>query len=371
MDEPKNSTGSDADPTGPEAVEENAGAAVSGFPDSVRGRVGLADNSASAEPITASTSSRVASLAAALELHVNESARHLETLTEVAAQNKEQLSALRRLADQNTPKDEKGWVRRNLSIAVLLSIAGFLFGAFQWNVSENNREAADERQARAELTGIMNELAQIQSDFASESARLISSTLPETPQLLAAAQQLERRQILLAAARNVIDRRPEIVVGVDRLTLGLAFVNSGDYGNALQEFELAVESADDYLTYVQATRSAGGASFLVGEGGDEADRHYQAALDAGGLFADVAPQTLAFNDAVTHLRWSTALAYGGQCPEASVHIDAALAVLMGRPVREVAVYAQTMRSEGDFFFRNCAIATNAQRTLFLSLGIST
>lgn len=298
-----------------------------------------------------SSSASLEELATALQCHVEEAARHQRELARIAGQSADRLAGVGRFAEREFRTQSEHWTQRLLRQTSILPVIALLFSVLTWVVAERASNAADQRDARTQLSAVIAELSSLQEvQLRFQQSVLATSADPDDPSTRSQALQaagsyrIERTRVLVSTARDILDRHTSIRQPSDGLVIGHALVQTNEYAGALAELAYAEENASDYSTFVTAARDAGGAAILLGDIA-EASVHYEQALMAGERFSDVPSVTVRFNQVVTHLRWARAVEFLGDCDSADGQFEQALSILEQMPSNELTLAVSSVATE--------------------------
>lgn len=169
-------------------------------------------------------------------------------------------------ADPEVPDPVRSASRRRLiDIGVVTAVIALLFSASTYWIDRRGQDRADQRQARSELTEVVGKMAALPREYA-------TLTVPSNgvdPATLGANFTSELI-VLVAQAERLVDDNPSIVGPADRLSIGTAHLNLGNYEEAVAAFAAAKRQAaaesDERLVMASLTDAAV-AEFGLGRAG--------------------------------------------------------------------------------------------------------
>jgi hypothetical protein len=247
----------------------------------------------------------------------------LDELRRRVQQNDDEIDAIQISAAQARAERRTRWFR---DPALLVSFVSLLL-AFGTTVLSSMRLDADQRhQARTELTGYIQRLA----DIPRRQAEIIQQHPGAEANNLLSELNAEQQSIAYQA-RNLILAIPDQVATVEYMAVGYSLQTSGALSDAEALYTEGLRRAASPSDKVYALRSLAYVRYLVRDY-DRGRELYQQARDVYADAPNVAALVQANDNANTELQWANAeLAYGF-CTLAMTHATAAQEIMTGEPL---------------------------------------
>ena len=242
----------------------------------------------------------------------------LDDLRRRVQQNDDEIDALQIAAARGEVRASLPWYREP---GLIISIVALLFSFGTTVVTYTRLDQEREHAVRTELTGYMQRLGELPRMAAEVRLQYGAAGSSDLLGFVNAETELIANQA--RAAMLII---PNQVSTLEYATVGYAFQTTGAFAQGQELYQHALNVARSPLDRVTALRSLAGIEYLL--------RDFAAGRDYYGQAREVysdevgAPElVVASVNAQTELQWAAAELSAGECAEATVHADAADALV--------------------------------------------